>query len=173
MDDVDLAAETTLYYAPPPIPEKEDKPDLRSNAGRAAAGLPPRAPRGSRTGNPPARKGTKTTPLRPRSDYTPALKSLMHLGAFGLQFTSPVDAATVMVHSDNVATSLNELAQVKPEFARLLDKLVAAGPYGAVIAALVPLGAQIMANHKRVPVGMLGTVDEATILNTAGQMMQG
>lgn len=169
MDDVDLAAETTMYYAPPPIPEK---PDLRSNAGRAAAGLPPRAPRGSRTGNPSARKITKGAPVRGRTDYTPAITSLMHLTAFGLQFTSPVDAATVMVHSSNVATAMNELAQVKPEFARVLDKLVAAGPYGAVIAALVPMGAQIMANHKRVPVGMLGTVGETEILTTAASLMQ-
>lgn len=171
MDDADLAAETTHYYAPATPRPVEEKPDLRSNAGRAAAGLPPRAPRGSRSPNAP-RKTTKTTAVRGKTDYTAALTSLMHLTAFGLQFTSPVDAATVMVHSSNVATAVNELAQIKPEFARMLDKIVAAGPYGAVFAALVPMGAQIMANHKRVPVGMLGTVGETDIMMAAASMTQ-
>jgi hypothetical protein len=166
-DIVDLAMDTTSYFEPavPSAPAEEAaKPDLRTKEGRAAAGLPPRArvPRG------PAKvAGRRPAPKKQAVDYKAGVTSLFDLAAFGLQFTSPVDAATVSVYGPQIATAVNDLAQQKPELAKALDKILAAGPYGALIACVAPMVGQILANHGTLPVGMLGSVSQDEIMLAA------
>jgi hypothetical protein len=165
-DNIDLANDTipstyagAMIDPPPPVTEK--KPDLRTREGRAAAGLPPK--QGVRGPGRPKGAGTRK-PTRTVTDYRPGINGIGQMVAFGLSFTSPVDAAAVMGHTPNIAEALNTLAAVKPEVAAVLDKLMSAGPYGEILMAVVPLVVQILVNHQRIPAGMLGSVPPDDLL---------
>lgn len=152
-DVVDLAMDTTLYYAPEEGPEvsvpltKSGKPDGRSRAARAASG---RAPQGPSQRRPPVKA--------PRSkDYRAGIEGIGQLAGGALFFVAPADAAAVMLHTPPIAAALNHLAQQDPRVAAMLDKLLAVGPYGALLAAVMPLVLQILTNHGKIPAGVLGT----------------
>jgi len=134
-------------------------------AARAAAGLGPAvgAP-GKKT---PARKTAGVV------DYRPGIKGLLQLPAFGLAVVSrfqkvpdgeipalALDGMTITLHSDTMAEALNSVAQEQPQVADALDRILAVGPYGAVLGAFLPVGLQIAANHGKMPVnaemGILG-----------------
>lgn len=174
MDIVDLANETipqTYGGAPVDFEAPPEKlPDGRTREGRAARGLPPkselpsaqrlRGPKGPRTAaNAPGRKPAPATSRQTKTDYKAGVEGLLQLAAFGLSFQSPMDAMAIQMHAPYVAMALSDLAQVKPEVARVLDKILAAGPYGAVLSAIVPLVVQILVNHNKVSAGALGSVD--------------
>lgn len=165
-DVVDLAMDTTDYYAPAtqgtshryvPAEEgpevsvpltKSGKPDGRSRAARAASGRAPQGPSQRRT---PAAKA-------PRSkDYRAGIEGIGQLAGGALFFVAPADAAAVMLHTPPIAAALNDLAQQDPRVAAMLDKLLAVGPYGALLAAVMPLVLQILTNHGKIPAGVLGT----------------
>jgi hypothetical protein len=57
------------------------------------------------------------------------------------------DAATVGRHWPNVAPELASIADEHDWLAKPIDILIEVGPFGALIAALVPFGLQIAANH--------------------------
>jgi hypothetical protein len=46
----------------------------------------------------------------------------------------------------------------------MLDRLMAAGPYTALVSATVPLGIQLAANHGLIQGGTLGTVPPAELI---------
>lgn len=143
----------------------EDTPvkvDRRTRAGRQAPGgrdafkaVPtPRIAGARPIGRPPK---TKT-------DYRPGLEGLGQMAAFALSFKSPPDAAAVLMHTPDIAAALNDLAQQKPEVAAVLDKILAAGPYGAILSAVVPLVVQVLVNHGKVGPGLMGTVSPEELL---------
>lgn len=136
------------------------KPDRRTRAGRAAAGLPPKpAPPNKGTGRRGAAATTRKAPVAARgaTDYRPGINNLGQMVAFGLSFAAPADAAAIMVHTPPIAEALNNLAAVKPDVAAVLDRLMSAGPYGEIMLAVTPLIVQIMVNHHAIPAGLMGT----------------
>lgn len=97
------------------------------------------------------RKKTKKPPGVP--DYEEGLNGIFQLVAFGLNIAGErnkallADGMAVAQHGPNIAAALNQLASEKPEVAAVLDRVLAAGPYGVIIAATAPLFMQLAANH--------------------------
>lgn len=151
-DAVDVAMDTTEYYAPPK-PKAEEKLDLRTKEGRAAAGLPPR----QGTKGPRSAAARSTAAKQRGKDYRPGIEGIGQLAAGALLFVAPADGAAIMFHTPTIAQALNDLAQENPTVAALLDRLLQVGPYGALLAAVAPLAIQILVNHDKLPAGFMGS----------------
>lgn len=136
-------------------------------------GAPKQAGRG--TGRPPGRppgvpNKPKAGPREP--DYRGGILGIMQLAAAPLAFTYPADAAAVITHAPPIADALHALALERPEVARVLDAVLAVGPYGAVIAAVLPLVVQLLHNHGVISVPMavsLGATPKDELLAMLGQ----
>lgn len=90
--------------------------------------------------------------------YKEGLNGILQLSAgVALPFV-PADSAAILAHGDNVSEALADLGTTDERIGALLDKIVQVGPYGAVIAAIAPMIAQIAVNHGALPAGILGTV---------------
>lgn len=122
---------------------RQRRPKGSGRRPRTKATAPP--PPASRPGRPRASSAPKKT------DYRPALNGLMQIAALPLSVVYPMDAAAIALYGPAVTEALNELAQQRPEVAAALERLLQVGPYGLVIAAGLPLLAQIMANHRMLP----------------------
>jgi hypothetical protein len=68
-----------------------------------------------------------------------------------LSFVNPVDGYCVARYTPGIAGAVADLAVERPEVAAALDKVLAVGPYGALIGAVLPLAVQLMHNHNMVP----------------------
>jgi hypothetical protein len=167
--------------------------DVPSDAPLKPTG-PPEAPYGytdkgtPRKGPYRARPGRKKAAAgKPRSaktgrigkDYREALAgvvqvALVPLGVLGARPGNEVFLADVVAVADNappVIEALNDLAQDNPLLGRVFDKLGAVGPYGALIAALTPMVAQLATNHGALPLevtGPLGAMPPDALLAKAG-----
>lgn len=88
-------------------------------------------------------------------DYRPGIIGLAQIPAFVLAIIGkrkPVftlDAATITLHAPQLAEALNSTAQQEQWLADALDKILAVGPYGALLGAGVPLAMQFAVNHGR------------------------
>ena len=110
--------------------------------------------RGPRKGTAPSPRRTSTAGRSTKTsgtDYRPGINGLFQMIAVPLAFTAPADAAAVGHHGPQIAEALNEVAKERPEVAAALEKVLSAGPYGLLIAAVVPLGVQIAHNHGLIP----------------------
>lgn len=185
---VDLPGEGD--WAVPPERDPAPEPDPGAPWGRKADGTPRskpgRRPKGEpkpdtgKTATPPPRKATsgrKPPPRKPsKPDYRQGIVSLLSLpagilGAAGAGLGRRelvADAATIMMHAPPIADGLNELAGLDARVAGVLDRVLAAGPYGALVGALVPAFAQIAANHGMIRPGALGTHDPEEIIGAFG-----
>lgn len=112
-----------------------------------AAAAPPRISAGAR----------KKTTAKGAVDYRPGIAGVLQLVVTPLAIAGQrnealaADAAALSIHAGPLIEAVNDLAQEQPAVASALDRLLAAGPYGALIGAVIPLAVQIMANHKVVP----------------------
>jgi len=109
----------------------------RSRSSGTAAAAPPRRPAAG-PGKPPVRRS-----------YREKLRGLGQLLAFPLAWTPATqpDAAAITEHWPAVADALDETAQDNAQLAAVLDRIVAVGPYGALLTAAMPLLAQLAVNH--------------------------
>lgn len=138
--------------------------------GRKADGTPRKRPGarpgqfvGANAGRTPRAPGPRKTAASSRArqttgtDYRPGIIGLIQipaaiLGGLGMKDeTFALDGAALVMHSPGIAEALNDIAQDNLAVAAALDKILAVGPYGAIIGALLPLVAQIAANHKALP----------------------
>lgn len=116
--------------------------------------------------------GTRSRKKSQGTDYTEGIIGMMQLpagvlGIVGAQTNSVplvADSAVITAHAPHVAEALNALAQERPEVAAVLDKVLRAGPYGAILGAVLPMGLQLLANHKVVPAGLMGTVTPEQVI---------
>lgn len=122
----------------------------RSRPGPKSSGAAPRvaaAPRPRKTTRPAAKKS--------EPDYRAGIMGLLQIPAMGLtmigrQTKNPAlqaDGYALAMHAPGLAEALNETAKAQPSVARALESIMKAGPYGAIIAAMVPLVMQLAANH--------------------------
>lgn len=141
----------------------------------------PRGKPGPKPGTRNRRKGSKS-PSRgpapnsaqrkppPGPDYRAGIRGILQMVAAPLAIAgmkSPefaLDAATITLHADNVADGVAEAALEIPQLQAVLDRVMAVGPWGAVLAPCLALGAQIMANHGVIPAGVMGTLSREEIL---------
>lgn len=130
----------------------------RLRAGRKAAAETARAP-GRRRTTTKAKPGAKASPSAKAAatdvNYRPAAVALLQLPAAGLaiigKFTKNpafvLDSAAITVGAPALAEAAHETALQDEAFAAVLEKVLEVGPYGALIAAGLPIALQIMANH--------------------------
>lgn len=69
------------------------------------------------------------------------------LGRFKILPVLPEDIAAVHLHARPIAKSLADCASEDERFAAVFDRLTELGPYGAILEAVSPLIAQVIANH--------------------------
>jgi hypothetical protein len=134
-------------------------PDDDVNDGQAAAPTPaakrsPGRPRGSRTD--PAKAAARRraapkpepAPEPPAIDYGAPVRMLGALLGAGLVAAGlKADAWAVAQHTPAIAGATHDLALAEPRVAGLLETFAKVGPYGAFVAALLPLGVQLLHNH--------------------------
>jgi hypothetical protein len=127
------------------------------------ADMAPSAPK--RRGRPPGSrskastdKAPRATTPRARKSTTPNLEkrlasSLTTLGTLGC-LISPSDGMVVVQGVPALAAALAKLADENPAVRQNLERMLTAGAWSGVIAALVPMAIGIMANHGAIPPAM-------------------
>lgn len=139
--------------------------------GRTETGQPkrkPGPPKGRRTGAPPA--PGRTPPRAParaqRPDYRQSVFGLIQmialpLGIAGAQTGSvplKADAAALALHAEPLADGVQIAAEQDPRMAAILDRLLKAGPYAALMVPTLALLAQLGVNHGLLPLGLLAQI---------------
>lgn len=149
----------------PPNPAKDDAPKrATTRAGRKAQAAANAARKSTKTESAP--KSPKATPRR-ASLETRLTGSLVTLGTIvagtGGMVSPAVQADGILIveHAANVASALDKLAKDQPAVAAALERMMTAGAYSGIIAALLPLVVGIAANHGAIPPSL------ATMLGTA------
>jgi hypothetical protein len=167
---VDDVGQVDEHDAPPEPPAE----DPEAPYGRRPDGTPYKRPaewraklgdalnRGRRTqaAKAPPRKAAKkpATGAAGAVDYRPGVTALLQLPAFALGLVGryrpafALDAATITLHTPGLAEAVHQTALVDERLAMVLEKVLQAGPYGALLGALLPVALQIAANHRRIPV---------------------
>ena len=141
---------TAILDEPLPMPEIVGyEPDRDRDTVTGKPRATPRRPGRPRTNPtaPPPRKRAKPAPRQTAPDYRGALRGITQLVAFPLAYVAPADAFAVTHHAPPIADALHNLALERPEVAAVLDRVMAVGPYGALIGACVPLLVQLAHNH--------------------------
>jgi len=149
--------------APEPAPEPDPK-DPDAPYGRTRSGAPRRkpGPKGPRTARAPGRARPSATSSsarrRPQApDYASGVRGLVQLVAAPMFLAGQrnpaalADAATLIVHADALGAGAQAVAEADSRVAQFLDRLLAAGPWAAMVAPLVALGVQIGVNHGLIP----------------------
>jgi hypothetical protein len=132
-------------------PKRKPGPGKGTRAGAAI----PRVQRSASGGRKPAAKKQSTG-----TDYRAGIAGVLQipafiLGAAGQQNKAfALDGAALSMHTPAIAEALNDLAADNIAVAAALDRILTAGPYGAILGALIPLAFQVAANHKAIPDAM-------------------
>ena len=134
-------------------PEEKQKAEWLAQPapyGRFKSGKPKKTPP---KGAPKVKSTTAKKSRSNQPDYEEGISGLLQMASFGLAMAgsnNPIllaDSIAVNKHGPGVAAALAGLANERPEVAAVLDRILAVGPYSAVLAAIVPLIMQIIANH--------------------------
>lgn len=157
---VDVKSETAAQDAPWGLkpdgtPYKRD-PAIYANRGKKAARKPAKG----------RRKATGP-------DYTSDVAGVLQLTTIPLVMAGTrkpefmADAYVIGKGIPEVADAVNDLAQSDPRIEAIVQRLTKVGPYGALIATVMPIAIQVAVNHRAVPPGFMGTADPADILAVA------
>lgn len=148
--------------------------------GRRADGTPRSKPGAKATGSPrlaaaprPRKTAARPAAKRNEPDFRPGIMGLLQIPIMGLsmigrQTKNPAlqaDGMALAMHAPALAEALNETAKAQPAVGRALENIMKAGPYGAIIGAMVPLVMQLAANHKLMnPAPAMGIHDPADLV---------
>lgn len=143
----------------PDAPKPDEKPKRpTTRAGRrAAAAAKQAAGTGAKDTKP---KGTQKVPRR-ASLETRLAGSLTSLGtvvAVAGGVSSPAvqaDGVAIVQHAPAIAAALDKVAKDDPRVAASLERMLTAGVWSGLVAALVPLAMTIAANHGAIPAHLL------------------
>jgi hypothetical protein len=135
----------------PEMPPIETPADTAPEAPKRGRGRP----KGSTDKAP---RSVASTPRAPRKSTTPNLEkrlgsSLTTLGTLGC-LVSPNDGMVILQGVPALAAALAKLADENPAVRSNLERMLTAGAWSGVIAAVVPMVIGIMANHGAMPPAM-------------------
>jgi hypothetical protein len=78
-----------------------------------------------------------------------AVNGVFQLAGLGcIMFGQYSDAGAISLHCPPIAHEIAELAEKNEQVAKGVDVLLQVGPYAGLVAAIMPLVLQLMANHK-------------------------
>lgn len=80
-----------------------------------------------------------------------------------IAFRQYADAGAIGLHVPNIAREVAALADTHEQVANLIDPIIQAGPYSALIMAALPFAVQIGVNHGWLKPGALGSVPRETM----------
>jgi hypothetical protein len=130
---------------PPPMDAPAPPPPAADAAPRRGRGRPKgatdKAPRKTAT----AQKRASTASLEKRLGG-----SLTTLGTFAC-LASPADGMVLIEGAPNLAAALSKLADENPKVKSNLERMLTAGAWSGVIAAVLPMAVSIAANHGMLP----------------------
>lgn len=152
--------------APPRRQPKAQEPAQSKPAKR-----PGRVPKAEQ-----ARTTSKASAVLDDGQRASGVKGLVQVAAGGVLLASKAkksdalraDAVTIASNAEQLADAVVQTAKADAKFAAALDKVLAAGPYAALVSVMVGVGSQIARNHKpelRIP----GTVDPAELLKAQNE----
>lgn len=160
----EFSEENEPYYLenpPRPKPEESSEGPICKSCNKVIeieAGKRGRKPSYHPECRPSAKKASGTRKRAPKKpagvpDYREGLDSIFQLAGFGLSMAGEkneallADGMAIAEHGPNISVAMDQLAQEKPEIAAVLDRILAVGPYGVLIAAISPLLMQVVSNH--------------------------
>lgn len=141
----------------PPQDSKPNRPTTR--AGRKAAAA---ARRANASGKDSAPKATKTTPRKAtlESRLASALVSMggVVMAGAAVAGSQPLqaDGLVLIEHSANMAAAINKVADQDPRVKAALEKMLTAGVWSGVMAAMLPVLLAVAGNHGLVPPQLAG-----------------
>ncbi len=150
----------------------EHRAGLAAALGRRASNKVPAAPAAPRASKSASSRGANG---RNQDHYQRGVLGLLQIPAFALGVAARVkpvlglDATALTIHGPGLAAAVAQTAMDDDRFAQILDRVLAVGPYGALLGALVPLAMQIACNHGAMPpTPELGVLAPAELLRAAG-----
>jgi hypothetical protein len=167
--EVDFARAMAEDPAEAQAPPKRPVSPAGSQAGSAAP---------KRRGRPPKSEQPRVTAAAaaPLSDEQRAagVAGIVQLGATLCGISSRVtgsaaftaDAITLANSAPDWGSAAAQVARADPKFARVVDKISSAGPYGALVTVAMATGMQLARNH-RPDAQLPGTVPPAELIATA------
>jgi hypothetical protein len=84
-----------------------------------------------------------------RADAVDGIFQLVGLGC--IIVGQYADAGAISVHSPPISIEVAEMAEKNEGVAKAVDSLLQVGPYAGLVAVVMPLVLQLLANHKIVP----------------------
>lgn len=121
---------------------------------------------------PPPKKGTVTRTPKPvpqtrRQARAEALNGWAQIGSFVCLCKGWLaDSQAIAMHAPPICDEIAQIGETNAQLAGPLDALCKAGPYAALMAAVMPLALQLAANHDKISVtavGGMGVVAPATL----------
>lgn len=145
----------------PDAPKPDEKPSKRptTRAGRRAAAEAKRLSTGAQGAKDSKPKASQKVPRR-ASLETRLAGSLTSLGtvvavAGSANPAIQADGVAIVQHAPAVAAALDKVAKDDPRVAASLERMLTAGVWSGLVAALVPLAMTIAANHGAIPAHLL------------------
>lgn len=147
--------------------------EQRAEVGRRLAEARRAKAAGGGTRKPPPRRATRKAASK-EPDYRDGVEALLQAPIFALGMLSRfspdfgLDALALSMQAPRIASAVNLIALEDAKFAAILERMLAVGPYGALFSALVPLGLQVLANHRVLaPNPQMGIYDPEDLLDLA------
>jgi hypothetical protein len=104
---------------------------------------------------PPKKSPTPVADIR--KDRTEGVNGIFQLAGLGCIMMGQLhDAGAISIHGPAISNEIVTLAESDARIAKGVDALLQVGPYAGLVAAVMPLVLQLLANHKVVPADKLG-----------------
>lgn len=142
------------------------KTKIRKEQGKTAPAPARKAPRAAQV------KAAKADSKRP---YVAGIAGLVTLAGAGVGMVAnakrdaalAADAVTIGMYAEPLGEAVQQMADSYPNITPWLDRVCAAGPFGALLTPVMAITLQIATNHGKIPAGTMGTIDPHQLVDDA------